>query len=591
MKKSKILRIFLRLTWKLKPSIFFWLIFGTIITTGNTIFTVAIPKLLLDKYTSGIEKKEFFFYIGVICGIKLVLSILDKAISILQEQQKLMLTEDFMLEFSNKVSKIDYCNLEDPNVLDLKERAQFAVANFGALSRLFSNIIMFLSGIITLITVTTIMISFHIIFFIIILFLAIASLMLSQNQIKTMNHTLKEIIPINRRYGYYFNTSITPENQKDFRIYQMSQMMSDTIGELNDKTVAWSTNLYKKEANTNSYQTVLNYIIKFITYGYAAARTFTTTFGKKISLGDFTYYIGISEQFTTSFLRTIEEYFSIIQTLDMLEPMAQFMEIPISASQKGTKKLKEFQILEFKDVVFSYPKSDKIILDRISFQIHKGERISIVGLNNAGKSTVVKLICRLFTPTSGEIKVNGINIEEYDYEDYLATIGIIFQDFKLFPFTIRENIDTDGIVNDETVIYDILDKVGLTEDIKKLPNGIDTYLNKTLHKDGTDMSGGQKQKIAIARSIIKRSNLVILDEPTAALDPIAESELYEDFNQLIHMKTAIFISHRMSSTVFCDKILLLQDGKVKAFDSHSNLMKGNNLYRDLFETQAKNYIA
>ena len=591
MKKVKILRIFIMLTWKLKPSIFFWLIFGAMITTGNTIFTVAIPKLLLDKYSNGIEKKEFFLYIGVICGIKLVLSILDKTIGILQEQQILMLTEDFMLEFSNKVSKIDYWYLEDPYVLDLKERAQFAVANFGALSRLFGNIIMFLSGIITLITVTTIMISFHIIFFIIILLLAIVSLMLSQNLIKSMNHTLKEIIPINRRYGYYFEKSITPENQKDFRIYQMSQMMSDTIGELNDKTVVWSSNMYKKRANTYSYQTILNYIIKFITYGYAAVRTLTTTFGNKIGLGDFTYYIGISEQFTTSFLGTIEEYFSIIQTLDMLEPMAQFMEIPDSSSQKGTKKLEEFQVLEFKDVVFTYPKSEKVILDKISFQIHKGERISIVGLNNAGKSTIVKLICRLFTPTSGEIMVNGINIEHYDYEDYLANIGVIFQDFKLFPFTIKENIDTDGIVNDDTVIYDILDKVGLTDDIKKLPNGLDTHLNKNLHKEGTDMSGGQKQKIAIARSLIKESEMVILDEPTAALDPIAESELYEDFNQLIHKKTAIFISHRMSSTVFCDKILLLQDGKVKAFDTHRNLMMANNLYRDLFETQAKNYIA
>lgn len=217
-----------------------------------------------------------------------------------------------------------------------------------------------------------------------------------------------------------------------------------------------------------------------------------------------------------------------------------------------------------------------------------------MGLNNAGKTTIVKLICRLFEPDSGRILWNGIDIRDYDYEAYIDKLSCVFQDFQLFPFTIQENIVTQKSGQDEKEekrLWQVLEEVDMREAVETLPNKAQTYLDKSLYEEATDLSGGQKQKLAIARSIYKESDLVILDEPTAALDPLAESEVYENFNQLVQNRTAIFISHRMSSSIFCDRIILLENGKIAGFDSHEKLMKGHNLYRKLFETQAKNYIS
>ena len=211
-----------------------------------------------------------------------------------------------------------------------------------------------------------------------------------------------------------------------------------------------------------------------------------------------------------------------------------------------------------------------------------------MGLNNAGKSTMVKLICRLFEPQSGRILWNGVDIRDYDYQAYLKELSCVFQDFFLFPFSIRSNIDPEGKGSEKSILA-VLEETDMLEAISRLPGGINTHLNKSIWEDATDFSGGEKQKLAIARSLYRPAKLGILDEPTAALDPLAESEVYEHFHQLTRGRTAIFISHRMSSSTFCDKILLLQDGKLAAFDSHQRLMQGHNLYRELFEAQAQHF--
>jgi len=229
-------------------------------------------------------------------------------------------------------------------------------------------------------------------------------------------------------------------------------------------------------------------------------------------------------------------------------------------------------------------------LKNVSFQIKKGEKISIVGLNGAGKSTLVKLICRMYQADSGEILINGRNIYEYEYLSYMNTISAVFQDYRLFNFTIAENISCQSKECDVKEVNRLIDEVGLKEKVAELPNGIESRFGKEYDEDGIEMSGGQAQKIAIARALYKKASMVILDEPASALDPIAEAEIYEKFNGLVDDKTAIYISHRMSSSVFCDRILILDGGTVADFDTHENLMeKTDSLYYKLFQSQAENY--
>ncbi|MDD4543715.1 MAG: ABC transporter ATP-binding protein, partial [Clostridia bacterium] len=257
---------------------------------------------------------------------------------------------------------------------------------------------------------------------------------------------------------------------------------------------------------------------------------------------------------------------------------------------KGSESIDIIESIEFENVSFKYPKTDRLILDDISFVIEKGQKISIVGLNGAGKSTIVKLICRLYKPDSGKILINKKDIHEYSYKEYLSCISAVFQDYKLFNFSIQENISCKDISEDDPKVKNILDMVSMSKKIESLPNGVKSLFGKEYDEEGVEFSIGQSQKIAIARALYKGSGFVILDEPTSALDPIAEAEIYENFNDLVGDKTAIYISHRMSSSVFCDKILVINEGKIEAFDTHKNLLKDeNSLYSKLFTSQAVNY--
>jgi len=222
-------------------------------------------------------------------------------------------------------------------------------------------------------------------------------------------------------------------------------------------------------------------------------------------------------------------------------------------------------------------------LDNITFEIREGEKISIVGLNGAGKSTIVKLLCRLYRPDSGTIYINDMDIFEYEHISYLANLAAVFQDFKLFNFSIQENITCKPVGVDNEKVNKILDEVEIREKIESLPKGIQTLFGKEYDIEGVEFSGGQSQKIAIARVLYKDASLVILDEPTSALDPIAEAEIYENFNKMVGDKTAVYISHRMSSSVFCDRILVLNNGRIEAYDTHKKLRENKEgLYYKLF---------
>ena len=242
--------------------------------------------------------------------------------------------------------------------------------------------------------------------------------------------------------------------------------------------------------------------------------------------------------------------------------------------------------MEFKNVTFTYPGSDRKIIDNLSFRINKGEKISIVGVNNAGKTTIVKLLLRFFDIDSGEILYNGVNIKNISKKSLYEKISGVFQDFSIMPFTIKENIIGNKAFS-ENKTDEIIKQLDLDQKIKELPRGINTYLNKDIYENATDLSLGQKQKLAIARALYQDADFLILDEPTASLDPLAESKIYEHFNEMTEGKTAIFISHRMSSSKFTDKILLLDGGKAAAFDSHENLMAYDNLYSKLYKAQAQ----
>ena len=310
-----------------------------------------------------------------------------------------------------------------------------------------------------------------------------------------------------------------------------------------------------------------------------------------ISTGDVLMYAGAIITMMTSVQDAILKYNEIAYNNEYLKLYEEFIKRP-NMHYDGTLPIekrddKRYE-LSFYNVSFKYLGSDKYILKDINMTFNIGEKLALVGLNGAGKTTLIKLLLRLYEPTEGEIRLNGIDIGKYDYDEYVQIFSVVFQDFGIFDFPLDENIAASEDV-DSARVKKVIDQVGLTELVNSLPDKERTLLYHE-NGDGVALSGGEAQKVAIARALYKDAPFVILDEPTAALDPIAEAEIYENFDTLVGDKTAIYISHRMSSCKFCDRIVVINNGRIEEEGSHDSLMDKNGLYAKMYNTQANYYV-
>lgn len=589
MKVNKKIKYLLGLMYKVSPSFIFLTIFGSLFSAVQIIGNVVLPKFLIDELIVKSDLNKALFIGLIIVLFNLVINFINKTYKRLLEVKQKYVSYKIMQEMSNKITKVEYQYLEDPYYLDLKERAVFAAYNQGSLTRLIQGISIVITNALTLIGLTAVMITLGYVLVTILFVGIIISVIINALFMKYQANFFQSIIPINRKYTYYFGLSMNQKLAKDLRLYDMSPIILNRVQHYNQINLNNFTKYFKKQGAVLGLQKTLIAIQTGLVYLYVAWRaTFDTL--RKISIGDFTMYANAAINFTTTFDSLFFRIIDIVQVLDYLDPFVEFMQLEDAETARTDIVLNKIETIEFKNVSFTYPKTNQQILNNVSFKINKGEKISIVGLNGAGKTTIIKLLCRFYKPDSGQILVNGMDIFEIDYLSYLNQMAIVFQDFKIFAFSIKENI-APGNDTDLDKIKNILDQVSMSDRIKELPNGLDTKLNKEFDEDGIEFSGGQAQKIAIARALYKNASLVILDEPTSALDPIAEAEIYQNFNDLVLDKTAIYISHRMSSSVFCDYILVLEKGEVVAFDSHKNLMKDtNSLYYKLFTTQQENYL-
>jgi len=278
--------------------------------------------------------------------------------------------------------------------------------------------------------------------------------------------------------------------------------------------------------------------------------------------------------------------------MDALGEFFQFVDLP-DKKYLGTLPVEkrddnEYEI-EFHNVSFRYPGSQKFALSNLSMKLHIGERLAVVGMNGSGKTTMIKLLCRLYAPTEGVITLNGVNVWEYDYDAYMQLFGVVFQDFEIPDLTLSQVVGCTE-APDEAAIGDCLEKAGFADKLRTLPGGLGTYLGQGYEKEGVKLSGGEKQKVALARSICKDAQFIILDEPTAALDPMAEYDIYTRFNEIIGDKSAVFISHRLSSCRFCHDIAVFHEGRLVQRGSHEELLSQTGKYQELWGAQAQHYV-
>lgn len=386
--------------------------------------------------------------------------------------------------------------------------------------------------------------------------------------------------------GMYMGAVIANEsNAKDFRLYGLQDYW---LGKSKNGKIGRSFTEYGIFVGRNRAK--FSFVVQLLA-GYIYIYVSVMAMSGSISTGDVLMYAGAIITMMTSVQDAILKYNEIAYNNEYLKLYEEFIKRP-NMHYDGTLPIekrddKRYE-LSFYNVSFKYPGSDKYILKDINMTFNIGEKLALVGLNGAGKTTLIKLLLRLYEPTEGEIRLNGIDIGKYDYDEYVQIFSVVFQDFGIFDFPLDENIAASEDV-DSVRVKKVIDKVGLTELVNSLPDKEHTLLYHE-NGDGVALSGGEAQKLAIARALYKDAPFVILDEPTAALDPIAEAEIYENFDTLVGDKTAIYISHRMSSCKFCDRIVVINNGRIEEEGSHDTLMEKNGLYAKMYNTQANYYV-
>ena len=582
---------FIKQVWKISPGYILLIFFNALLSGAKIIFNTILPMLLINELIGDRTVSRLLLYGGLIVANNVVMTFLTDSITKYRDVKDEWVQNAMVEKMGERIMNLEYSYLEDPYYLDLKESAIFAIQNQSAIANVIRVFADTLQGFITLAGLLTILATLGPVLVIVLAIGVIAMLVLFKSASKSMIELMQRIVPINRVYGYYIDVAMEKAAQKDLRLYKMDQLVTEKVVAFSEKSCDEFDKANRLMGIATGGMAVVTELTSAFTYGYVGIRTISSIFGPQITLGALTMYVTSAITFSSTVIKFGENIVGLWQNIQFLQPYNEFM--ALKEETKDTSGIPfegEVETLEFRNVTFTYPKAEKPVLSNVSFSVHKGEKISIVGLNGAGKSTLVKLICRMYQADSGEILVNGRNIYDYDYLSYMNLISAVFQDYKLFNFSIEENISCRETGADENRVNYLVEQVGMKEKIDELPEGIASRFGKEYDEEGVELSGGQGQKIAIARALYKKASMVILDEPASALDPIAEAEIYEKFNSLVEDKTAIYISHRMSSSVFCDKILIIDGGTVSDFDTHENLMKKtDSLYYKLFHSQAENY--
>lgn len=397
----------------------------------------------------------------------------------------------------------------------------------------------------------------------------------------------------NRLFSYFGHLGYNKDIATDVRMYRQDKICEKYNDIKNNifgsngifARLSWGPiGLYKAASSAVSV------IFTGVVYVFVCLKAWAGAFG----LGAVTQYIASITKVSGGVSSLISTLGDMRNNASFLEQTFRFLDIPNDMYQGSLtvekRRDRKYQV-EFRSVSFKYPGSDNYALRNVNMKFEIGKRLAVVGENGSGKTTFIKLLCRLYDPTEGEILLNGIDIRKYNYDEYMMIFSVVFQDFKLFALKLGENVASKADY-DVDLVRDSLEKAGFTEKLAEMPNGIETYLYKDYDKDGVNVSGGEAQKIAIARALYKDAPFIILDEPTAALDPIAEAEIYSKFNDIAGDKTAIYISHRLSSCKFCDEIAVFHEGAVIQQGTHASLVTDEDgKYYELWHAQAQYYTS
>ncbi|MCM1232177.1 MAG: ABC transporter ATP-binding protein/permease [Ruminococcus flavefaciens] len=601
MKRSEHFRIFrksVKLLFSLSRTYSVCLILNSLIGAALPYVPIWFSARLLDALWDRRPVKVLILYAALTVGIVFVMKLADTYISSLRSAAagEMYRNEDW--SFSEKAMQMAYASIEDPEVTRLLERIRMESQtgyNLFYLYRYMEDLLRNLTQIIMSFSLTA---SF---FRIDAVTLPVKLLLLggvaaacgwgvfTTRRSEKLNHVFWEsCVDMNTLAGKYADYVERYDTGKEIRMYDMQEGLTDFI-------LSKDMELYRNNLILNVKRSLLgvtdeavSYLLRFAVYmiliGAAA--------GGDITVGSIAQYVSCMMLMMTAFTGTVTDLQTASANNHYLKRYFSYFEIPNNMYQ-GTltveKRDDNEYFVEFRDVSFRYPNAPDYALRHVSLKFRIGEKLAVVGVNGSGKTTFIKLLCRLYDPTEGVILLNGVDIRKYDYEEYLSVFSVVFQDFRLFSFRLGQNVAA-GPEYDAERVKRCLRQARMGERPEDMPKGLETFLYKDFDGSGVEISGGEAQKTALARALYKDAPYIILDEPTAALDPVSEYEVYSSFNQIAGDRTAVYISHRLASCRFCDKIAVFDGGRIVQTGSHEELLsREDGRYYELWQAQAQYY--
>lgn len=591
---GKCLRYFIGRAIKYRPETLVFLFFQILFNVSSAVFGFYMSPMILSKLENHSTAQEFIltaaFFIGG-CFIS------DAAVRYIgngagaggvKAGYQIDLRVSILQELNDKGAETSYCNCLDNSFLRASERARRACngnsdaaeGTWDTLQNLSVNIVMF-------VFFTAMLTYINPLVFALTMLLSIIDFAVSSYVYKYNYRHREELSHLDRQAGYLQGLPGQLSVAKDIRLFGLSSW----INRLTDKALLLKQAYAKKEHAFYLIGTFSSMAIEFIRSGAVLFILLKMCIENGMSAAQFMLYFSAVNSFNGQFSGILNNFLDLKNKCLDFSSMLEYLNYPEPYNFGEGKPIPDDYTYEIRleNVSYTYPESDKKIIDNMSLTIKRGEKVAIVGLNGAGKTTLVKLITGLLDPDEGRILLNGVDIKEFNRNKYYKLFSAVFQHCNMFDITVAETVAQSATDIDVSRVKDCLDKAGLTKAVNELPNGIDTHLGRDVYLDGVVLSGGQTQRLMLARALYKNGAVLVLDEPTAALDPLAERDMYEKYNSMSAKKTSLFISHRLASTQFCDRVLYLENGRIAEEGTHESLLRLGKEYAKLFNIQARYY--
>lgn len=565
-----------------------YLIISSLMMVFHTLLGVAFPKVILDRIENQTQVGTLIGIVAVFCGGMILVNVVQQITDSTLEPRYSKIGINLTNSVLKKTFRTDYENLEDPEFLNYRKRASAVQYSWSSMLGMLrrGNII---------ITQFALALSSAVAILVLNPLVVIALFVLSYASFKILDNTMKEdkkkyndaMQPIYRKLNYMDGISQNFDYAKDIRLFGMSDWFGLIYGDLHKTLFKNNAEHHNRWIFCDLKMNLLVLLQMAILYAWLAYMVLAEGMG----IGNFTLYVGLVNTFTSN----VTGLFFIMSFVHMnkmqIDDYRTFMEWPEKA-QKGNIEELDLEDYEFTfdNVSFKYPGQETFALRNVNLTIKKGMKLAVVGINGAGKTTFTKLLMRLYEPTEGRILLNGTDIREYNREKYFDIFAPVFQSIETFAFPIWKNVSLNVEQETDKEKVDLaLKRSGLDNKVGQFSKGMETEVQKIFHEDGINFSGGEKQRLAMARALFKEGKVVILDEPTAALDALAEDRMYQEFNDMVKGKTSLFISHRLSSTRFCDEIVMFGDGEIMEKGTHEELMARKGSYANMYDLQSQYY--